>query len=114
MRKKLLGEEHPSVASSLNNLAYLYYSQGRYEEAEPLFIQSLDMRKKLLGEEHPDVATSLNNLAGLYYSQGRYEEAEPLYVQSLDMRKKLLGEEHPYTQGTQRAYQALLDNKKLR
>ena len=95
-------------------MAGLYSSQGRYEEAEPLYIQALDMRKKLLGEEHPDVATSLNNLAGLYFSQGRYEEAEPLYIQSLDMRKKLLGEEHPYTQGTQRDYQTLLDNKKLR
>ena len=114
MRKKLLGAEHPSVATSLNNLAALYESQGRYEEAEPFYIQALDMRKKLLGEEHPDVATSLNNLAGLYKSQGRYEEAEPLYIQALDMYKKLLGEEHPYTQETQRDYQTLLENKKLR
>ena len=72
------------------------------------------MRKKLLGEEHPDVANSLNNLAGLYKSQGRYEEAEPLYIQALDMRKKLLGDKHPYTQKTQRDYQTLLENKKLR
>ncbi|MBC7891530.1 MAG: tetratricopeptide repeat protein, partial [Sphingobacteriaceae bacterium] len=27
------GEEHPDVASSLNNLAALYDSQGRYDEA---------------------------------------------------------------------------------
>ena len=114
MIKKLLGAEHPYIATSLNNLAALYESQGRYEEAEPLYIQALDMRKKLLGEEHPDVATSLNNLAGLYSSQGRYEEAEPLYIQALDMYKKLLGDEHPYTQKTQRAYQTLLENKKLR
>jgi tetratricopeptide (TPR) repeat protein len=72
------------------------------------------MRKKLLGEEHPDVAISLNDLAGLYESQGRYEEAEPLYIQALDMRKKLLGDKHPYTQETQRDYQTLLENKKLR
>jgi hypothetical protein len=31
MRKRLLGEEHPAVATSLNNLAGLYESQGRYE-----------------------------------------------------------------------------------
>jgi tetratricopeptide (TPR) repeat protein len=114
MAEQRFGDEHSDVATSLNNLAYLYYSQGRYEEAEPLFIQALDMRKKLLGEEHPDVATSLHNLAYLYNYQGRYEEAEPLFLQSLDMRKKLLGEEHPYTQETQRDYQTLLDNKKLR
>ena len=72
MIKKLLGAEHPSVATSLNNLAGLYESQGRYTEAEPLYIKALDMRKKLLGAEHPDVASSLNNLAFLYNAQGRY------------------------------------------
>ena len=89
------GEEHPSVALSLNNLAYLYRSQGRYSEAEPLYVEALAMKKRLLGEEHPSVALSLNNLAGLYDSQGRYSEAEPLYVEALAMRKRLLGEEHP-------------------
>ncbi|MBD2440459.1 tetratricopeptide repeat protein [Nostoc sp. FACHB-110] len=54
--KTRLGEEHPYVATSLNNLALLYNSQGRYSEAEPLLLQALEMRKRLLGEEHPDVA----------------------------------------------------------
>jgi tetratricopeptide (TPR) repeat protein len=89
-----LGEEHPSVAASLNNLALLYDSQGRYAEAEPLYQQALEMTKRLLGEEHPSVATSLNNLAGLYNSQGRYAEAEPLYQQALDIAKQVLGANH--------------------
>ena len=93
--KQRLGEDHPDVATSLNDLALLYYYQGRYEEAEPLYLQALELRKKLLGEDHPDVATSLNDLALLYYYQGRYEEAEPLYLQALELRKKLLGEDHP-------------------
>ncbi|MBH8573082.1 tetratricopeptide repeat protein [Nostocaceae cyanobacterium CENA369] len=92
--KKLLGEEHPDVATSLNNLAELYRSQGRYSEAEPLYIQALTLGHKLLGDEHLDVATSLNNLAVLYRLQGRYSEAEPLYTQALALRRKLLGEEH--------------------
>ncbi|OKH34778.1 tetratricopeptide repeat protein [Nostoc calcicola FACHB-389] len=93
--RKRFGDEHPDVATSLNNLALLYYSQGRYSEAEPLHIQALAMRKRLLGDEHPDVATSLNDLGLLYYSQGRYSEAEPLHIQALAMRKRLLGDEHP-------------------
>ncbi len=64
--KERFGEEHPDVATSVNNLAGLYRSQGRYEEAEPLYVEALGMRKKLLGAEHPSVATSVNNLAGLY------------------------------------------------
>ncbi|MDZ8083694.1 MAG: tetratricopeptide repeat protein [Nostoc sp. DcaGUA01] len=93
--KKRLGEEHPSVATSLNNLAALYDSQGRYSEAEPLCIQALALRRKLLGEEHPEVAFSLTSLALLYRSQGRYSEAEPFCIQALALSRKLLGEEHP-------------------
>ena len=61
--RSLLGENHPHVATSLNNLAALYDSQGRYEAAEPLYLQALQLTRSLLGESHPDVATSLNNLA---------------------------------------------------
>ena len=93
--KKRLTEEHPTVATSLNNLAELYYSQGRYAEAEPLLHQASELWKRLLGEEHPAVAQSLNNLANLYESQGRYTEAEPLFLQALELRKRLLGQEHP-------------------
>ncbi len=59
------------MAASLNNLALLYESQGRYTEAEPLLLEALDLTKRLLGDNHPDVALSLNNLAALYRSQDR-------------------------------------------
>ncbi|MEL7036073.1 MAG: CHAT domain-containing tetratricopeptide repeat protein, partial [Cyanobacteria bacterium J06592_8] len=87
---KLLRPEHPDVAISLNNLAVLYNSQGRYEEAEPLYKQALEMNQKLLGPEHPDVAISLNNLALLYYSQGRYEQAINFLSQGLDVEEQNL------------------------
>ncbi|WP_442941786.1 tetratricopeptide repeat protein [Nostoc sp.] len=32
LKRKLLGDEHPDVATNLNNLAYLYRDQGRYSE----------------------------------------------------------------------------------
>ena len=70
IREKVLGKEHPDVATSLNNLAELYRLQGNYSKAEPLYLRSLAIREKVLGKEHPDVAQSLNNLAVLYDSQG--------------------------------------------
>ncbi|TVP64280.1 MAG: tetratricopeptide repeat protein, partial [Nodularia sp. (in: Bacteria)] len=92
-----LGDNHPDIATSLNNLASLYYSQGRYDQAEPLYLQALELFKRLLGDNHPDIASSLNNLALLYNSQGRYDDdqAEPLFLQALALRKRLLGDNHP-------------------
>ena len=93
----MLGEEHPDVATSLNNLAMLYQSQGQYDKASPLYQQSLPILMKVLGEEHPDVAQSLNNLAESYRSQGQYDKALPLSQQSLAIIEKMLGKEHPNT-----------------
>ena len=91
-----LGENHPDVATSLNNLAALYLSQGRYDEAETLFQHALRLvQYDISWERNPKVTLCLNNLATLYCSQGRYNEAEPLYQQSLVLRRKLLGENHP-------------------
>ncbi|MCG9885365.1 MAG: tetratricopeptide repeat protein, partial [Cyanobacteria bacterium] len=69
-------QEQPELlATSLNNLAGLYESQGRYGEAEPLYRRSLEIYEQVLGADHPNTAASLNNLAALYQSQGRYGEA---------------------------------------
>jgi tetratricopeptide (TPR) repeat protein len=94
---KLLGENHPHTALSFNNLAGLYQSQGRYEEAEPLYIQALELRKQLLGKNHPDTAQSFNYLALLYHYQGRYEAAEALYIQALEIADRAFGINHPKT-----------------
>ncbi|MEB3178333.1 MAG: tetratricopeptide repeat protein [Nostocaceae cyanobacterium] len=85
------------LASSYNNLAGLYDAMGRYDEAEPLYKQALELRKHLLGENHPSTATGYGNLAGLYHAMGRYDEAEQMYKQALELTKHLLGENHPST-----------------
>ncbi len=78
IKEKVLGPEHPNVATGLNNLALLYDDQGRYAAAEPLYKRSLVIFEKALGPEHPGVATGLNNLASLYHDQGRYAGRAPL------------------------------------
>ena len=95
IRETALGENHPDVATSLNNLAELYRAQGNYAAAEPLYQRSLSIRETALGETHPDVAQSLNNLALLYQAQGNYAAAELLYQRSLSIRETALGENHP-------------------
>ena len=43
--ERLLGAEHPNTLVSLNNLAGLYESQGRYDEAEPLYQRALEAQR---------------------------------------------------------------------
>lgn len=51
------------MATSLNNLAGLYKSQGRYSDAEPLYSDALAMCDRILGVNHPTTATIRQNLA---------------------------------------------------
>ena len=64
LRKKLLGDEHPSVAASFNNLALLYQSQGRYTEAEPIVIKAYENTKETLGVNLADSAKSKKKFDG--------------------------------------------------
>ena len=83
------------LARSLNDLGVVYYAQGKYAEAVPLYERALVIQGKILGREHPDVALTLNNLAALYHAQGKYYKAEPLYERSLAIRENSLGPLHP-------------------
>jgi tetratricopeptide (TPR) repeat protein len=95
MRKKLLGPEHPATLLTIGNLARIYSEQGRWDEAEHLELQVMNIRKKLFGTEHQHTLLSMGNLASTYFDQGRWNEAEQLELQVIDIRKKLLGTEHP-------------------
>ena len=69
-------------------MARLYQSQGRYDEAESLYLQAMALREKVLGSGHPEMAVDLNDIALLYHEQGRLREAEPLYLRALEIRQQ--------------------------
>jgi hypothetical protein len=56
----VLGKDHPNVATLVNNLAVWLKSQGKGEEAEPLYIRALKIREKALGANHPKVRRNQN------------------------------------------------------
>ena len=80
---------------ALNEHALTLSAQGRFEEAEPLYREALEITCETLGERHPENATRLNNLASLLKDTGRFEEAEPLYREALEITCETLGERHP-------------------
>ena len=44
-----------------SNLALLYKSQGKYEAAEPLYLQAIEISVQSLGEKHPNTQTFMKN-----------------------------------------------------
>ncbi len=60
-----LGLSHPDTALSLNNLAMLYRSQGKYVQAKPLYEQALEIFREALGNEHPHTQVVSQNYAHL-------------------------------------------------
>jgi tetratricopeptide (TPR) repeat protein len=66
---------------------------ARYEQAEPLYQQSLRILKQRGEPEHPEVIRSLNGLARLCFERVQFEQSEALYEQALGFGKRLLGTE---------------------
>jgi tetratricopeptide (TPR) repeat protein len=97
VHRKVLGEEHPDTASSINRLALNQKEQGQYALAEESARKALAIQRKVLGEEHPDTADSYSNLAAALLFQGKYAEADEGHRQALAIRRKVLGEEHADT-----------------
>ena len=48
--EKYFGNEHQLVATTLNNLAALYESQGKYAEAEPMYKRALEISRENAGQ----------------------------------------------------------------
>jgi len=81
--EKVLGPDHPTTASSLNNLGLLLRAQGDLAGARLYYERALAIREKVLGPDHPDIAGSLNNLGALLRSQGDLADARPYFERAL-------------------------------
>jgi CHAT domain-containing protein/tetratricopeptide (TPR) repeat protein len=92
--KASAGRDDFFTVLTLNNLAAVLKEQGRYEEAEPLYLRSLAAQETLFGAEGQTVATALTNLAALYREKGEYLRAEPLLRRALAAQEKTLGPAH--------------------
>jgi tetratricopeptide (TPR) repeat protein len=84
--RRSLGDKK-GISESLNNLGNLYKNQGKIEEAEKLYLESLEIKRSLVDKK--GISNSLNSLGILYKDQGKIEDAEKLYLESLEIRRSL-------------------------
>jgi hypothetical protein len=55
----MLGDNHPDILDTMNNLANTYSEQGKYAQAEVLYKQCLDTRRIVLGDNHPHTLSTI-------------------------------------------------------
>jgi len=93
--EKHLGQNHPNVATLVNNLGEVYISLGDYAKARELCERALAIFEKHLGQNHPNVAMLVNNLGSVYKSLGDYAKARELFERALAIDEKHFGKDHP-------------------
>ena len=76
LEKRGLGEDHPWLAASLNNLAAIDLLRGDYLGAKALFEGASDAWSQSLGPKDPHVGVAQENLAMLRGVLGQQDQAE--------------------------------------
>jgi CHAT domain-containing protein len=95
IREQRLGDDHPSVATSLSNLAVVLERLGRSEEARRCYERSIRIKELRFGPDHPDLAMTLHSLAVTLGKAGKVGEARPLHYRAVEIDMRRLGADHP-------------------
>lgn len=93
MKRLTMGNNHTSVATTLNNIGSVHFSNCRYDKALEAYDESLRVMKMRLGDEHPDVATIFNNIGDVHYKVGNAHEAVTMYRKALTVRWSIFGQD---------------------
>jgi hypothetical protein len=108
-REKMLGFKHSFMLTTMNNLALVLNSQGKYEKTESMHRQTLATREKMLGLKHLDTLTSVYYLAHLLASWHRYDESTiALYERACAGYNAIFGMYHSTTRACRQHYSQML------
>jgi len=95
----------------MSNLASVLERQNRYDEAERLYREALEIQERVFGREHPDTLFSMNGLGALFMTIGQYDRAALLFRETLRIRRRVLGDDHPETLNSKRNLAALYEEQ---
>jgi eukaryotic-like serine/threonine-protein kinase len=82
-RQKIWGHDHPDTAYPLNNLGWILLEQGRWQEAEPLLRENVEITRKVSTVPGPRYAGALANLGRALEQKGDFAGAAADYDQAL-------------------------------
>jgi CHAT domain-containing protein len=91
-----LGTDNPTYAEILKNLAVLYISQKRYNEAFGVLTQAEAIWRSKTGSKNNINTAAIFTLTGdVYYQIKNYSNAEKFYVQAKEIYEKYFSDTHP-------------------
>ncbi len=94
MRRRL-GSPDPEVATSLHNVAAVFYTTGETPAALPLLEEALEIQLRSFDEVHPEVATTFSTLGSVYSRSGDVDRAREHFRRALEIRRQIYGDDHP-------------------
>ncbi|MEX2048941.1 MAG: serine/threonine-protein kinase [Gemmatimonadota bacterium] len=91
IRRRVVADDHPTIAVAEEHLAQVLYSAGRLEEAADLYRAALAKMEPSLGPDHSTTLATLNNLALVLGSLEDFEGAAEVQRSLLDRRWERAG-----------------------
>lgn len=83
------------TARRMNNLGMIYQRKSHFQDAETMFLKSIETWTRAMGPGYFELPDILGNLSLLYQATGQLEKAEAVYLRGLEIRKKEQGTNHP-------------------
>ena len=107
-RRRIWGRNHPDTTYSLNNLGWIYLEQGRWEDAEPLLRENVEVIRKAEIVPGARYANALGNWGRVLQQKGDLPGAS----QTFEEAQRVLasgGKSDTWTAAKIRTYQAMVD-----
>lgn len=72
----------------------MYFNEGKYERALPLFEAILSAQVRRFSPLHPSVGAAMHNVGVCRQRLGQHELAENLFAEAVQIREQTLGKDH--------------------
>ncbi len=89
-------KDSDQLITILANIGVALLQEGSYAEADPYFVEAIDVARQSNASE-AYMAVLLSNRAGVMKNLGRTDEATANYEEAVGMLERALGAEHPET-----------------
>jgi tRNA A-37 threonylcarbamoyl transferase component Bud32 len=87
-------DDHPAIATIMNNLAFVHRKLGNYYRARQLQERNLNISEKKLGNDHPQVGSALIGLTAICQRLGDYDAASEYGRRAIEVNSNSLPPEH--------------------